>query len=76
MGRIVGVRISLPTAHFDLRQGPAATLAATVGRAVGGIVPRRDPVPVERWIDDLAAALAELAADSESARYALRTIVA
>jgi hypothetical protein len=76
LGRILGVRISLPTAHFELRPGPAGTLAATVGRAVGGVVLRRDPVPVDGWIDDLAAALAELAAESESARYALRTIVA
>lgn len=76
IGRILGIRISLPTAHFELRPGPAGTLAATLGQAVGGVVLRRDPVPLDRWIDDLAAALAELAAESESARYALRSILA
>jgi len=75
-GRILGVRVSLPAAHFELRPGPAGALVATEGRAVGGVVLRREPVPLDRWIDDLAAALAALAAESESARYALRTIVA
>lgn len=75
IARILGVRNSPPTAHFELRPGPADTLAATLGRAVGGVVLRRDPVPVDRWIDDLAAAPAELAAESESARYTPRTIV-
>ncbi len=74
-GRVSAVRIALPDVHFELRRGPAGTLVATSGRAVGGIVLRHDPVAVDRWLDDLAAALANLAQQSESARHALRSIV-
>jgi len=74
-GRVTGVRICLPAAEFELRRHAAGTLAATEGHAVGGIVLRRDPVLVDRWIDDLAAALAGLAQQSESAAYALRSII-
>lgn len=74
-GRVTGVRITLPAVHFELRGGPAGTLAATMGRAVGGVVLRRDPVPVDQWIDALAAALDSLAQASESAGHALRSIV-
>jgi len=74
-GRVTGVRISLPAAEFELRRLPVGTLAATEGHVVGAIVLRRDPVAVDRWIDDLAAALADLARQSESAAYALRSIV-
>lgn len=74
-GRVTGVAIRLPAAHFELHRGPAGALAATTGRAVGGVVLRRDAVPVDRWIDDLAVALDALAAGSESASHALRSIV-
>ncbi|HEX3393232.1 MAG TPA: hypothetical protein VHS52_01785 [Acidimicrobiales bacterium] len=74
-GRVTGVRIGLPAAEFELRRLPVGTLAATEGHVVGGIVLRRDPVAVDVWIDDLAAALTDLARQSESAAYALRSIV-
>lgn len=74
-GRVTGVRIALPLAEFELRRLPVGSLAATEGQVVGGIVLRRDPAPVDRWIDDLATALADLARQSESAAYALRSIV-
>jgi len=74
-GRVTGVRITLPAAELELRRLPVGALAATEGQVVGGIVLRRDPVAVDRWIDDLAAALADLAHQSESAAYALRSIV-
>ncbi|MEN3314262.1 MAG: hypothetical protein V7605_496 [Acidimicrobiaceae bacterium] len=74
-GRVTGVRIGLPAAEFELRRLPVGSLAATEGRVVGGIVLRRDPVTVDVWIDDVAAALADLARQSEAAAYALRSIV-
>jgi len=74
-GRVSGLRVSLPLVEFELRRHPAGILAATEGQTVGGIVLRRDPVPVDRWIDDLAGALAGLAQTSESAASALRSIV-
>ncbi len=74
-GRVTGVRIGLPLAEFELRRLPVGSLAATESQVVGGIVLRRDPAPVDRWIDDLATALADLARQSESAAYALRSIV-
>ena len=50
------------------RQGPIVTLRAKVVR---GIVLKTDQVPLDQWIDELAGALAEVAASSAQARSAL-----
>lgn len=75
IGQVMGVRVSLPLVEFELRRHPAGLLEATEGQSVSGIVLRRDPVPVDRWIDHLAGALAGLAQQSESTAYALRSII-
>jgi hypothetical protein len=50
------------------RQGPIITQRAKVVR---GIVLKTDPIPLEQWIEELAAALAEVAASNSQARIAL-----
>ena len=50
------------------RQGPLVALRA---KAVRGIVLKTEQLPVEQWIDDLASALAQTAAQSAQARAAL-----
>lgn len=74
-GRVRGVRMVLPHMEFELRRGAAGTLEAFSGNAVGGVVLRHDAVALDDWIDQLAGALANLAAESESSRYALRSII-
>jgi len=74
-GRVNGVRVVLPGVELELRLGAAGTLEALLCPAVGGVVLRHDPVTVERWIEELAAALGHLAEQSESTRYALRSIL-
>jgi hypothetical protein len=74
-GRVRGVRMVLPHVEFELRRGAAGTLEAFIGKAVGGVVLRHDPVALEDWINQLAGALEDVAAHSESSRYALRSII-
>jgi hypothetical protein len=50
------------------RQGPIVTQRAKVVR---GIVLKTDQIPLEVWIEDLAASLAEVAASNSQARMAL-----
>ncbi len=50
------------------RQGP---LTAVRAKVVRGIVLKTEQIPVEQWIEELAAALAEFAAHSAQARAAL-----
>ncbi len=50
------------------RQGPIVTQRAKVVR---GIVLKTDQIPLEVWIEDLAASLAEVAASNSQARVAL-----
>ncbi len=50
------------------RQGPIITQRAKVVR---GIVLKTDQIPLEQWIEELAAALAEVAASNSQARIAL-----
>jgi len=50
------------------RQGPIMTQRAKVVR---GIVLKTDQVPLDQWIEELAGALAEVAASSAQARSAL-----
>jgi hypothetical protein len=50
------------------RQGPIITQRAKVVR---GIVLKTDQIPLEQWIEELAAALAEVAASNSQARMAL-----
>ena len=50
------------------RQGPLLALRA---KAVRGIVLKTEQLPVEQWIDELAGALAQTAAQSAQARAAL-----
>lgn len=50
------------------RQGPIITQRAKVVR---GIVLKTDQIPLEQWIEELAAALAEVAASNSQARTAL-----
>ena len=50
------------------RQGPLLALRAKVVR---GIVLKTEQLPVEQWIDELAGALAQTAAQSAQARAAL-----
>ena len=50
------------------RQGPIMTQRAKVVR---GIVLKTDQVPLDQWIEELAGALAEIAASSAQARSAL-----
>jgi hypothetical protein len=50
------------------RQGPLVALRAKVVR---GIVLKTEQLPVEQWIDELADALAQTAAQSAQARAAL-----
>jgi len=50
------------------RQGPLVALRAKVVR---GIVLKTEQLPVEQWIDELAGALAQTAAQSAQARAAL-----
>ena len=50
------------------RQGPIITHRAKVVR---GIVLKTDQLPLEQWIEDLAAALAQVAASNSQARMAL-----
>jgi hypothetical protein len=50
------------------RQGPIITQRAKVVR---GIVLKTDQIPLEQWIEALAAALAEVAASNSQARMAL-----
>src|SRR5919109_5344550 len=50
------------------RQGPIMTQRAKVVR---GIVLKTDQVPLDQWIEELAGALAEVAASNSQARMAL-----
>ena len=50
------------------RQGPPVALRAKVVR---GIVLKTEQLPIEQWIDELATALAQTAAQSAQARAAL-----
>jgi hypothetical protein len=50
------------------RQGPIMTQCAKVVR---GIVLKTEQIPMEQWIEELAQALAEVAAHSAQARMAL-----
>ncbi len=50
------------------RQGPIVTQRAKVVR---GIVLKTDQIPLEEWIEDLAASLADVAASNSQARMAL-----
>ena len=50
------------------RQGP---LAAQRAKIVRGIVLKTEPMPIDQWIDELAQALAQVAAHSAQARAAL-----
>lgn len=50
------------------RQGPVMTQRAKVVR---GIVLKTDQIPMEQWIEELAGALAQIAANNAQARIAL-----
>ena len=50
------------------RQGPVMTQRAKIVR---GIVLKTDQVPMEQWIEELAGALADVAANNSQARIAL-----
>ncbi|MFN2606366.1 MAG: hypothetical protein ABR511_00515 [Acidimicrobiales bacterium] len=74
-GRVSSVRVTLPGVELELAAGPGGTVAATVGRSVGGVVLRHDPVTVDEWVDHLVTALVEVAGRSEAANAALAALV-
>jgi hypothetical protein len=68
---------------IEVRLGDDAFLLSLAGhapqasraRTVGGVVIKREELPLDRWLDALGQALAEEAKRSESARVALERLL-
>jgi hypothetical protein len=71
---VVGVTCELGSERYGLRVagGSAEATRATVVR---GVVLKTEPLPLERWVDGLAAALAEEARLSEESRIAVERLL-
>ncbi len=73
-GAAVAVRISFPERALELRRGRTG-LHAEVRQVVRGVVISRRELPVEEWIQTLAAELTSLAARDAAARAALAALL-
>jgi hypothetical protein len=71
---VVGVTCELGKEQYGLavRGGKPEATRATVVR---GVVLKTEPLPLEEWVDGLAAALAEEARSSEQSRLAVERLL-
>lgn len=71
---VVGLSCDLGSGRYQLAVAGGRT-DATRATVVRGVVLKTEPLPLEAWVDALAAALAEEARSSEQARLAVERLL-
>lgn len=65
------IAVSLGEYQYRISRGRQGPLLAQRAKIVGGIVLKTEQMAVDRWIDELSAALAQMAGQSAQAHAAL-----
>jgi len=72
--RVQRIRVDAGTETYELEY-TGGGVQAMRANAVRGIVLKREPLPLDAWIESLSRRLAEEAASSEQARLALQRLL-
>ncbi|GAC1323496.1 MAG: hypothetical protein NVS2B16_20430 [Chloroflexota bacterium] len=72
--RVSHITVDVDNTRFEIRFD-GARVEPTRSTKVRGIVLKTEPVPLNRWIEDLSASLVDEAQQSEQARLALQRLL-